>query len=294
MSLIFNDTKVFLLPAFMATRKDRCQDRSVFAAWAQSRHEILGRAMHPARKNPYRQQTLFWWGRFAGGGSDGNTTSRGRTLRFLFDGTYEEFGIPCTNWVRPPAERDFPSSGWTMDANYQCIYAKNEGAVVAPTAGMHFSRELMRRLEISDCKFSYITMHAGLGNFRKIDVEDLTKYKMDSEQMFINNANAEIIKWCPPKRKNICAVGTTVMRAIEQCQYRGLCETGGGWATSSSSSLPEFSVANSMISNFHLPLSTHWCWWLLSVGYEYVMNAYKVALKEDYKFGTYGDAMLII
>jgi S-adenosylmethionine:tRNA ribosyltransferase-isomerase len=295
--LIFNDTKVF--PARLYGNKEKTDAKIEVFLLRELNHDMKfwDVLVDPARKIRIGNKLYFGEDDSLVAEVIDNTTSRGRTLRFLFDGTYEEFKDTLYKLGETPLPKEiFRRPVESMDAEYyQCIYAKNEGAVVAPTAGMHFSRELMRRLEINDCKFSYITMHAGLGNFRKIDVEDLTKYKMDSEQMFINNANAEIINDARRKRKNICAVGTTVMRAIESSvSTEGFVKPVEGWSNKFIFPPYEFSVANSMISNFHLPLSTLLMLVAAFGGYEYVMNAYKVALKEDYKFGTYGDAMLII
>ena len=178
---------------------------------------------------------------------------------------------------------------------FQSIFAKKEGAVTAPTASLHFSRELMKRLEIKGIDFAYITLHAGLGNFRDIDVEDLTKHKMDSEQMLVDEAAVKTVNRAKDTGRNVCAVGTTVMRAIESAvSTDGHLKEFEGWTNKFIFPPYEFTVANSMISNFHMPLST-----LLMIvaafgGYEQVMDAYHVALKEGYRFGTYGDAMLIL
>ena len=177
---------------------------------------------------------------------------------------------------------------------FQSIFARNEGAVTAPTANLHFSREVMKRLEIKGINFSFITLHAGLGNFRGVDVEDLTKHKTDSEQMYITQEAADIVNRARDERRQICAVGTTTMRAIESSvSTDGHLKTYSGWTNKFIFPPYNFTVANAMVSNFHLPLST-----LLMVvaafgGYEQVMEAYHVALKEGYRFGTYGDAMLI-
>ena len=226
-----------------------------------------------------------------------NTTSRGRTLRFLYDGPHDEFKkalyalgetpLPHSIINRPVEEEDA--------VRFQSIFAKNEGAVTAPTASLHFSRELMKRMEIKGIDFAYITLHAGLGNFRDIDVEDLTKHKMDSEQMFVTEEAVKTVNRAKDLGKNVCAVGTTVMRAIESTvSTDGHLKEFEGWTNKFIFPPYEFTVANSMISNFHMPLST-----LLMIvaafgGYDQVMDAYHVALKEGYRFGTYGDAMLIL
>ncbi|PID88672.1 MAG: hypothetical protein CSB03_00155 [Bacteroidia bacterium] len=178
---------------------------------------------------------------------------------------------------------------------YQTIFAKHEGAVAAPTAGMHFSRELMKRLEIKGVNFSEVTLHIGLGNFRQVEVEDLTKHKMDSEEINIEEKAANIVNNAKQKRKNVCAVGTTVMRTLESSvSTLGMLKPFSGWTNKFIFPPYEFSVANSMITNFHLPYSTLLMMVCAFGGYENVMHAYKEAIKENYRFGAYGDAMLII
>ena len=225
-----------------------------------------------------------------------NTTSRGRTLRFLYDGPHDEFKkalyalgeAPIPTFINRPVDED--------DAErFQTIYARHEGAVTAPTAGLHFSRELMKRMEIKGIDFAFITMHAGLGNFREIDVEDLTKHKMDSEQMFVEAEACRVVNRAKDAGKNVCAVGTTVMRTIETAVGTdGHLKEFEGWTNKFIFPPYDFSVANSMVTNFHLPLSTLLMLVAAYGGYELIMEAYDVALKEDYRFGTYGDAMLIL
>ncbi len=225
-----------------------------------------------------------------------NSTSRGRTLRFLFDGTYEEFKealykmgeTPLPKWIREKVEE--------LDAErYQTIFAKHEGAVAAPTAGLHFSRHLLKRLEIKGINTAEITLHVGLGNFRTVDVEDLTKHKMDSEQFFIDDQAAGIVNDARDKGKRVCAIGTTVMRAIESSvSTEGRLKPFAGWTNKFIFPPYEFSVANAMVTNFHLPYSTQLMMVAAFGGYDQVMEAYKVAKAEKYRFGTYGDAMLIL
>lgn len=225
-----------------------------------------------------------------------NTTSRGRTLRFLFDGTHEEFKealykmgeTPLPRWVREKVEPEDTE-------NYQTIYAKHEGAVAAPTAGLHFSKHLLKRMEIKGIHSAEITLHVGLGNFRTVDVEDLTKHKMDSEQIIIPECEAEIINAAKQREKRVCAVGTTVMRAIESSvSTEGLLKSFEGWTNKFIFTPYDFSVADSLISNFHLPYSTQLMMVVAFGGYDVVMKAYDTAIKEGYRFGTYGDAMLIL
>ncbi len=225
-----------------------------------------------------------------------NTTSRGRTLRFLFDGDYDEFKatlykmgeVPLPKWVRSKVEP-------LDDERYQTIYAKHEGAVAAPTAGLHFSRHLLKRLEIKGVDMAEVTLHVGLGNFRTVDVEDLTKHKMDSEQIFIQATAADRVNRAKAEGRRVCAVGTTVMRTIESSvSTEGLLKPYEGWTNKFIFHPYEFSVANCMVSNFHLPASTQLMMVSAFAGHEFLMDAYKVAVAEKYRFGTYGDAMLII
>ena len=225
-----------------------------------------------------------------------NTTSRGRTLRFLYDGNHDDFKkalyalgeTPLPKYIDRPVEPD-------DESRYQNIFAKEEGAVVAPAAGLHFSRELMKRLEIQDCQFAYLTLHCGLGNFREIDVEDLTKHKMDSEEMFINGDVTRIVNQAKDNGHQICVVGTSVMRAVETAvSTDGHMKEYEGWTNKFIFPPYEFSLATSMITNFHMPLSTLLMMTASFGGYELVMDAYDIALKEGYRFGAYGDAMLIL
>ena len=225
-----------------------------------------------------------------------NTTSRGRTLRFLFEGTYEEFKKTLYGLGETPLPKFIKREVQPEDKDrYQTIFAKHEGAVAAPTAGLHFSRELLKRLEIKGLDFAEITLHVGLGNFRTVDVEDLTKHKMDSERIIIPEKAVEIVNRAKDRKKHICAVGTTVLRTLESSvSTQGYLKAFDGWTNKFLFPPYEFSVPTRMISNFHLPFSTL----LMSVsafaGYDFLFDAYKVAMKEKYRFGTYGDAMLII
>jgi S-adenosylmethionine:tRNA ribosyltransferase-isomerase len=224
-----------------------------------------------------------------------NTTSRGRTLRFLYDGTHDEFKkslytlgeMPIPSYITRPAEpEDFE--------RYQTVFAKNEGAVIAPAAALHFSRSLLKRLEIKGCEFAFITVHSGLGNFREIDVEDLTKHKMDSEQVIIESEAVQIINRAKDNNKQICVVGTSVNRAIEST-----VTTGGhlkefdNWTNKFIFPPYDFSVATSLVTNFHPPLSTMLMHTAAYGGFDLIMDIYKQAIKEKYRFGAYGDAMLI-
>ena len=225
-----------------------------------------------------------------------NTTSRGRTLRFLYDGNHDDFKkalyalgeTPLPKYINRPVEPE--------DADrYQNIFATEEGAVVTPAAGLHFSRELMKRLEIKDCKFAYLTLHSGLGNYREIDVEDLTKHKMDSEQMFVNADAVKTVNQAKDEGHQVCVVGTSVMRAVETAVGTDArLKEFEGWTNKCIFPPYNFSLATSMITNFHMPLSTLLMMTASFGGYELIMEAYEEALKEKYHFGAYGDAMLIL
>ncbi len=293
---VFNNTKVF--PARLYGNKEKTgAEIEVFLLRELSAEQRLWDVLvDPARKIRIGNKLYFGDDESMVAEVIDNTTSRGRTLRFLYDGSYEEFKSTLYSLGQTPLPK-FIKRELTEDdkERYQTIYAKHEGAVAAPTAGMHFSRELMKRMEIKGINFAEVTLHIGLGNFRAVDVEDLTKHKMDSEQIIVEDEACNIINAGKDDRRRICAVGTTVMRTLESTvSTQGHVKPFEGWTNKFLFPPYEFQVANCMISNFHLPLSTL----LMTVsafgGYDAVMNAYKVAVKEKYRFGTYGDAMLII
>jgi len=225
-----------------------------------------------------------------------NTTSRGRTIRFLFDGTDEEFRRNVEILGETPLPKYIKRKATAEDKErYQTIFAKHEGAVAAPTAGLHFSRELMKRLELKGVEFAEVTLHVGLGTFRPVEVEDLTKHKMDSEQFIIEEKQVNIVNRAIELKKRICAVGTTSMRAIESAvSANKTLKPANDWTSKFIFPPYDFSIANSMITNFHMPESTLLMMVCAFGGYENVLNAYEVAIKEKYHFYSYGDAMLII
>jgi S-adenosylmethionine:tRNA ribosyltransferase-isomerase len=225
-----------------------------------------------------------------------NTTSRGRTLRFLFDGSYDEFKETLQALGETPLPKIHQRPVEDIDdERYQTIYAKHEGAIAAPTAGLHLSRELMKRLEILGIKFAEITLHTGLGNFRAIEVEDLTKHKVDSEEMFIDQENADIINMAKKKKKRLCAIGTTSMKALESgVSITGQIKPYTGWTNKFIHPPYTFKTADAMITNFHLPMSPMMMMVSAYIGHDFLKEIYKTAIKKKYKFFTYGDAMLII
>lgn len=293
---VFNDTKVF--PARLYGNKEKTgAEIEVFLLRELNRDlRIWDVLVDPARKIRIGNKLYFGEDDSLVAEVIDNTTSRGRTLRFLFDGEYDEFKKILYGLGETPLPRTITRKVVPEDAErYQTIFAVNEGAVAAPTAGLHFSRELMKRMEIKGIDFAFLTLHVGLGNFREVDVEDLTKHKMDSEQMFVTEEAVKIVNRAKDLGKNVCAVGTTVMRAIESTvSTDGHLKEYEGWTNKFIFPPYDFTVANAMVSNFHMPLST-----LLMIvaafgGYDQVMDAYHIALKEGYRFGTYGDAMLIL
>jgi S-adenosylmethionine:tRNA ribosyltransferase-isomerase len=225
-----------------------------------------------------------------------NTTSRGRTLRFLYDGPYSEFKRTIQKLGKTPLPRTIQREIKDEDEEwYQTIFAKHEGAVAAPTAGLHFSRELMKRLELKGISFAEITLHAGLGNFRQIEVEDLSKHKMDSEELIIDERAVSIVNEAIDNRKRICAIGTTSMKAIESSlTISGHLKSYEGWTNKFIFPPYEIKLADAMVTNFHLPMSSMMMLAATFSGYEFLMRAYKEAIKEKYQFFSYGDAMLIV
>ena len=293
---IFNNTRVF--PARLYGNKEKTGARIEVFLLRELNEELRlwDVLVDPARKIRIGNKLYFGEDESMVAEVIDNTTSRGRTLRFLYDGNHDDFKkvlyslgeTPLPKYIDRPVEPD-------DEERYQNIFATEEGAVVAPAAGMHFSRELMKRLEIKDCRFAFLTLHSGLGNFREIDVEDLTKHKMDSEQMFVNADVVSTVNAAKDSNNQICAVGTSVMRAIETAvSTDGHLKEFEGWTNKFIFPPYDFSVATSMVTNFHMPLSTLLMMTASFGGYELIMDAYDVALKEGYKFGAYGDAMLIL
>jgi S-adenosylmethionine:tRNA ribosyltransferase-isomerase len=294
---VVNNTKVF--PARLYGNKEKTgAEIEVFLLRELNREQRLWDVLvDPARKIRIGNKLYF--------GDDDetlvaevidNTTSRGRTLRFLFDGDYDEFKKTLFKLGETPLPKFIKRAVQPEDRDrYQTIFAKHEGAVAAPTAGLHFSRELLKRLEIKGAHFAEITLHVGLGNFRTVDVEDLTKHKMDSERIIVGEEATNIVNAAKDAHKHVCAVGTTVLRTLESSvSTAGHLKPYDGWTNKFIFPPYEFSVPTRMISNFHLPLSTLLMMVSAFAGYELLFESYKVAIKEKYHFGTYGDAMLII
>ena len=294
--MVLNNTKVF--PARLFGNKEKTGARiEVFLLRELNKEQRLWDVLvDPARKIRIGNKLYF-------GDDDSlvaevidNTTSRGRTLRFLFDGSYEQFRIklkelgqtPLPKYIKRPLEEEDKD-------RYQTIYAKHEGAVAAPTAGLHFSKHLLKRLEIKGVNIAELTLHVGLGTFSPVEVEDLSKHKMDSEELIIDNIAVEKVNKAKLKRKKICAVGTTVMRGLESSVSSfGTLNPYNGWTHKFIYPPYDFSIANSMITNFHTPKSTLLMMVSAFGGKDFVLKAYKEAMKKKYNFSSYGDAMMII
>ncbi len=294
--LVFNNTKVF--PARLRGNKEKTgAEIEVFLLRELNPEQRLWDVLvDPARKIRIGNKLYFGEDDLLVAEVIDNTTSRGRTLRFLFDGPYEEFKKTLYSLGETPLPKFITRKVEPEDSErYQTIFAKHEGAVAAPTAGLHFSRELLKRLEIVGVKFAEITLHVGLGNFRSVDVEDLTKHKVDSERIIIPEEAARIVNRAKEQKNKVCAVGTTVVKTLESSvSTDGFLKPFDGWTNKFIFPPYEFKIPDMMISNFQLPYSTLLMMVAAFAGYDLCFEAYRTAVKEKYRFGSYGDAMLII
>tara|TARA_B100000575_G_scaffold153394_1_gene122382 strand:- start:19233 stop:20282 length:1050 start_codon:yes stop_codon:yes gene_type:complete len=293
---VLNNTKVF--PARLYGNKEKTGARiEVFLLRELNKDQRLWDVLvDPARKIRIGNKLYFGEDETLVAEVIDNTTSRGRTLRFLFDGSYEEFRNKLQELGETPLPKYINRPVESLDRErFQTIYAKNEGAVAAPTAGLHFSKHLLKKLEIKGILLPEITLHIGLGTFSPVDVEDLSKHKMDSEELKINQHSADIINSALKNNKKICAVGTTVMRGLESSVSSfGTLNAYEGWTHKFIYPPFDFSIANSMITNFHAPKSTLLMMVSAFGGKDFVLKAYKEAMKKNYSFSSYGDAMMII
>ncbi|MCX7861562.1 MAG: tRNA preQ1(34) S-adenosylmethionine ribosyltransferase-isomerase QueA [Bacteroidales bacterium] len=294
--MVFNNTKVF--PARLYGNKEKTGARiEVFLLRELNREQRLWDVMvEPARKIRIGNKLYFGENDELVAEVIDNTTSRGRTLRFLYDGDYESFKKTLYSLGETPLPKFIKREVEEIDAErYQTIFAQEEGAVAAPTAGLHFSKHLLKKLEIKGIHFAFVTLHVGLGNFRQIDVEDLTKHKVDSEEIKINPEVCEIVNKAKEQKKKICAVGTTVIRTLESSvSTDGFLKPFMGWTNKFIFPPYQFNIPTCMVTNFHMPMSQPMMTAAAFCGYEKLMEAYKIAIKEKYYFGTYGDAMLIL
>ena len=294
--IVLNNTKVF--PARLYGNKEKTGARiEVFLLRELNTDQRLWDVLvDPARKIRIGNKLYFGEDESLVAEVIDNTTSRGRTLRFLFDGPYDEFRnklqelgeTPLPKYIKRPVEENDKD-------RFQTIYAKDEGAVAAPTAGLHFSKHLLKRLEIKGVLLPEITLHIGLGTFSPVEVEDLSKHKMDSEELIISHEATDIVNESIRKKKRICAIGTTVMRGLESSvSSMNTLNTYNGWTHKFIFPPHDFAIANSMVTNFHTPKSTLLMMVSAFADADFIKEAYKVAIKEKYNFYSYGDAMLII
>lgn len=293
---IFNNTRVF--PARLKGIKEKTGAKiEVFLLRELNKKQRLWDVLvSPARKIRIGNKLYFGDSETLVAEVIDNTTSRGRTLRFLYDGDYDEFKKTLTDLGETPLPSFIGRPTEPEDSDrYQTVFAEEEGAVAAPTAGMHFSKILLKRFEIKGIKTAAITLHVGLGNFRNINVEDLTKHKMDNEQIFVSEEAVDIVNDTKSKKHKICAVGTTVIRTLESATtVTGLLKPYSGWTNKFIFPPYDFSIPTAMITNFHMPKSIPLMSACAFGGFKQTLKAYETAIKKGYKFGTYGDAMLII
>ena len=294
--MVLNNTKVF--PARLFGNKEKTGARiEVFLLRELNKEQRLWDVLvDPARKIRIGNKLYFGEDESLVAEVIDNTTSRGRTLRFLFDGSYDEFRKKLKQLGETPLPKYIKREPTAEDKKrYQTIYAKNEGAVAAPTAGLHFSKHLLKRLEIKGIDLAELTLHVGLGTFNPVEVEDLSKHKMDSEELIIDQKSADIVNKAKTENRRICAIGTTVMRGLESSvSSKHTLNAYQGWTHKFIFPPYDFSIANCMVTNFHTPKSTLLMMVSAFADPDFIREAYDVAIKEKYNFYSYGDAMLII
>lgn len=294
--MIANNTKVFNARLYGRKEKTGAKIEVFLLRELNKQNRLWDVIVEPARKIRVGNKLYF--------GNDNslvaevvdNTTSRGRTIRFLFEGTNDELKTILDNMGETPLPKYIKRKPDENDKErYQTVYAKNEGAVAAPTAGLHFSRELIKKLEIKGVNFAEVTLHTGLGTFRPIEVEDISKHKMDAEYYEVDDYACTIVNKAKEEGRKICAIGTTSVRAIESSiTTTGMLKPSSGWTNVFISPPHDFALINSLITNFHLPKTSLLIMVTAFMGYDLTMEAYKVAIKNKYRFFSYGDAMLII
>jgi len=292
---VINDTKVFPARLYGIKEKTGAKIEVFLLRELNKEMKLWDVLVDPARKIRVGNKLYFGDGELVAEVID-NTTSRGRTIRFLFDGDQEQFYRMIDTLGETPLPKEIKRSAEPEDRErFQTIYAKNVGAVVAPTAGMHFTPQLLKRLELIGVDVAAITLHIGLGTFRSVDVEDLTKHKMDSENYWVEEVTANRVNSALEEKSKICAVGTTVMKTLEtSVSANGLLKENSGWTDKFIFPPYDFKICDALITNFHLPESTLLMMASAFGGYDLIKEAYETAIKEKYRFFSYGDAMLII
>jgi S-adenosylmethionine:tRNA ribosyltransferase-isomerase len=293
---VVNNTKVF--PARMYGRKEKTGAKiEVFLLRELNKeHRLWDVIVDPARKIRVGNKLYFGDTEELVAEVIDNTTSRGRTIKFLHEGTDDEFRLVLEKYGETPLPKYIKRKPDEEDRErYQTVYAKHEGAVAAPTAGLHFSRELIKRCEIKGIRFAEVTLHTGLGTFRPIEVEDLSKHKMDAEYYRIEETSTKIVNKARETGHRICSIGTTTMRALESSvTAQKLLKTSEGWTNIFIHPPYEFNIADSLVTNFHLPKTSLLIMTCAFAGYDLAIEAYKKAIKDKYRFFSYGDALLII
>ncbi|MDE5659715.1 MAG: tRNA preQ1(34) S-adenosylmethionine ribosyltransferase-isomerase QueA [Muribaculaceae bacterium] len=294
--MVFNDTKVF--PAKLYGNKERTNAKiEVFLLRElNAEHKLWDVLVEPARKIRIGNKLYFGEDESLVAEVIDNTTSRGRTLRFLFDGTHDEFKKALYSLGSTPLPEHITRAPEEVDDEmFQTVYARNEGAVVAPGAGLHFSRLLMKRLEIKGIDLGFMTVHSGLGTFREIDVEDLSKHRIDSEEVIVSDDLVDLVNKAKDADRHVLAVGTSVLRGMVAGESMGgHLKSYAGWNNKFIAPPYDFGVPTALVTNFHLPLSTMIMMEAAFGEYENVMKAYETAIAEKYRFGTYGDSLLIL
>ncbi len=295
-TLVLNNTKVFRARLYGIKEKNNAEIEVFLLRELDSERHMWDVLVDPARKIRIGNKLYFGEGESLVAEVVDNTTSRGRIITFLFDGTKEEFARRLHDLGEVPLPRFIRRDVESLDEErYQTIYAEHVGAVAAPTAGLHMSRELLKRLEIKGVNIAFVTLHAGLGNFQKIEVEDLSKHKAASEQFEIPEETEQLINTSLDAGKNVCAVGTTVIRSLESSVTTDArVKAAAGWTNKFMFPPYQVQVPKSIISNFHFPKSSLMIMVSTFVGYDLLMEMYNTAVKEEYNFGTYGDAMFVI
>ena len=292
---VINNTKVFPARLYGNKEKTGAKIEVFLLRELNAEAHLWDVLVDPARKIRVGNKLYFGDGDLVAEVID-NTTSRGRTIRFLFDGTDEEFYKTIETLGETPLPKYIKRKAEPSDRErYQTIYAEHTGAVAAPTAGLHFTKQVIKRLEIKGVSVAPITLHIGLGTFRPVDVEDLTKHKMDSENFIVPGTTAEEVNKALDAKKRVCCVGTTSMRALESStSANSRLKANQGWTDKFIFPPYDFKIANSLVTNFHMPESTLLMMTCAFGGYDLIMKAYKQAIKEKYRFFSYGDVMLIL
>lgn len=293
---VVNNTRVFSARMYGRKEKTGAKIEVFLLRELNKEHRLWDVIVDPARKIRVGNKLYFGDTEELVAEVIDNTTSRGRTIKFLFEGSDDEFRQVLDKYGETPLPKYIKRKPDDEDRErYQTVYAKHEGAVAAPTAGLHFSRELIKRCEIKGIRFAEVTLHTGLGTFRPIEVEDLSKHKMDAEYFRIDDSAARVVNKAKETGRRICSIGTTTMRSLESSvTAQGFLKPSEGWTNIFIHPPYEFSIADSLVTNLHLPKTSLLIMTCAFAGYELTMEVYKKAIKDKYRFFSYGDALLVI